>query len=120
MKYGQRLKEARTYAGLSQTELAEKAGVGSQVNISKLERGDAEGSEFTVHYATACGVRPEWLAMEQGEMVDGLYVHDERMKHALLLMQAMPEYALDQAFKDIDSIAELVRKASEHKQAGNG
>lgn len=116
MRYGQRLKTARLFAKLSQTELAVKAGVGTQEGISKLERTNAEGSEFTVQYATACGVRPEWLAMEQGEMVDGLYVHDEKLKRALVLLQELPDYAVDQAVKDIASITELVKKAS----SGNG
>jgi transcriptional regulator with XRE-family HTH domain len=112
MKYGERLKIARTHAKLSQAELALRAGVGTQENISKLERKKAEGSEFTVQYAIACGVRPEWLAMEQGEMVDGLYVQDEKLKRALQLLQGLPDYAVDQAVKDIDSLAELVKKAS--------
>lgn len=120
MKYGERLKAARKHAGLSQKDLAEKAKVCTQENISKLERTDAEGSEFTVHLAVACGVRPEWLALEQGEMVDGLYVHDDRMKKALQLMESMPDYAVDQALKDIASIAELVQKASDNKRSGNG
>lgn len=111
MKYGERLKIAREHAGLSQAALAEKAGVGTQENISKLERTDAPGSEFTVQYARACGVSPDWLASEQGVMIDGLFVHDARIKSAVLLMQQMPDYAVDQAIKDITSIDELVRKA---------
>ena len=112
MKYGERLKAAREHAELTQAELAVKAKVGSQVNVSKLERSNAEGSEFTVQYATACGVRPEWLAMEEGEMIDGLYVHDEKLKRALVLLQELPDYAVDQAVKDIASIAQLVKTAS--------
>lgn len=116
MKYGERLKVARDYAGLSQTELAAKAGVGTQENISKLERTDANGSEYTVHYARACGVSPDWLASEQGDMIEGLVIRDPRIKSAVLLMQNMPDYALDQAVKDVASINELVNKA----KAGNG
>lgn len=112
MKYGERLKAARSHAGLSQAELAARAEVGTQENISKLERFDAEGSEFTVHYALACGVRPAWLAMEEGEMIDGLYVHDEKLKRALLLLQDMPDYAVDKAISGIDSIKELIKQAS--------
>lgn len=119
MTLGAILIAARKYAGLTQDQLAEKSGV-KQGTISKIERGETSQSTNTVRLAMACGVRSEWLAEEQGEMVDGLYVHDERMKHALLLMQSMPDYALDQAFKDIDSIAELVRKAGESRKSGNG
>lgn len=119
MRYGERLKIARMHAGLSQAELAARAKVGTQEGVSKLERTDAEGSEFTVQYATACGVRPEWLAMEEGEMVDGLYVHDEKLKRALVLLQSLPDYAVDQAVKDIASITELVRKASSGQREDN-
>lgn len=63
MKYGERLAKARDFARLKQAELAEKSGA-SQQTISYLENGDSTGSEFTVQFAEACGVRPEWLAME--------------------------------------------------------
>lgn len=112
MKYGERLKAARAYAKFTQAELALRASVGTQEGVSKLERTNAEGSEFTVQYATACGVRPEWLAMEEGEMVDGLYVHDEKLKRALQLLQELPDYAVDQVVKDIAATTELLKKAS--------
>lgn len=62
MIYGERLKAARLHAKLSQAELAELAKV-SQANISKLEKGDATGSEYTVQFATACNICPIWLAI---------------------------------------------------------
>jgi len=67
MRFSERLRLAREYAKLSQEELSTRAGV-KQGTISKIERGDSESSTFTVHLALACGVRPEWLAMEVGEM----------------------------------------------------
>jgi len=67
MKYGERLKSARVSAKLTQTELGDKVGV-TQANISKLEIGQAEGSEYTVQFASVCGVSPEWLATGIGEM----------------------------------------------------
>ncbi len=119
MKFSERLLKAREHAGLTQDQLAEKSGV-KQGTISKIERGESDSSTFTVQLAMACGVRAEWLALESGEMVDGLYVHDDRMKKALQLMESMPDYAVDQALKDIASIAELVQKASDNKRSGNG
>jgi transcriptional regulator with XRE-family HTH domain len=65
MKYGERLKYIRELAGFSQTALGEASGT-SQANISKLELGDATGSEFTAQFADACGVDPMWLAAEKG------------------------------------------------------
>lgn len=72
MKYGERLKAARDHAELSQTELGEKVGV-TQANISKLEIGQANGSEYTVQFALVCGVDPEWLATGKGKMTKEHY-----------------------------------------------
>lgn len=108
MRYGERLKAARTHARLTQAELAAKANVGTQESISKLERTNASGSEFTVQYAMACGVNPVWLATGEGEMVDGIYIQDQKLRRAMRLMEELPEYAVDQAIKSIASIKELV------------
>ena len=69
MRYGERLKLAMERAKLKQYQLAEKAGI-KQPSLSHLINDpNVTGSEFTVQFANACGVSPEWLAMEQGEMV---------------------------------------------------
>jgi transcriptional regulator with XRE-family HTH domain len=66
--FGERLYKARTHAKLSQPQLSRLAGV-SQGNIGELEwKGD--GSMAVVRLAMACGVRPEWLAEGDGEMID--------------------------------------------------
>jgi SOS-response transcriptional repressor LexA len=67
MELGERLKAARKNAKIGQEKLAELSGV-SQQTISKIERGKVEASGFVVHLASACGVRPEWLAMGEGTM----------------------------------------------------
>ena len=71
MSYGTRLKTARKHASLSQALLAERVKV-SQANISKLELGDATGSEFTAQIAEVCGVNPHWLATGEGQMQPAL------------------------------------------------
>jgi transcriptional regulator with XRE-family HTH domain len=68
MTLGERLRRAREHAGLTQKELEEKSGVLQQM-ISKVENGRQETSAYVVQLAIACGVRPEWLALGQGEMV---------------------------------------------------
>lgn len=116
MKYGERLKLARIHAGLTQKELVDRMGnIVSQQNISLLEKGDATGSEFTVQIASVCGVRPEWLAMEQGPMVSILYSSNEKITHAMKLMESMPEYALDEVIKSVASIKELIEMAETNK-----
>lgn len=112
MKYGERLLKARTYAKLTQKQLADKINnVCTQENISKLERSDATGSEFTAQFADACGVRAIWLAEGKGEMTDGYYVEDERLIAALRLMQPLPPYAIDHVIKEIAETAELINQA---------
>lgn len=59
---------ARERAKLTQAGLAEKIGHAcTQENISKLERGNASGSEFTSLFAAACGIDDIWLATGEGE-----------------------------------------------------
>lgn len=114
MNLAQRLVIARKHAKLSQKALAEKlAGLMTQQNISLLELGVIQGTEHIVPLAIACGVRPEWLAIEHGEMVDGLYVENEKIKKAVLLMQDMPDYALDEAIKGLNSVSKLSKMAKE-------
>jgi transcriptional regulator with XRE-family HTH domain len=112
MSLGQRLKQARQYAKFSQIALAEKSGV-SQQTISNIESGIQDKSTDVVQLAVACGVRPEWLGLGTGEMVDGLYVEDEKIKKAVLLMQEMPDYAVDEALKSIDSMSKLSQIATQ-------
>lgn len=113
MTLGERLKAAREYAGLTQEELGVKACCGQGV-VSKIERGDQDKTAYVVKLATACGVRPEWLDDESGEMVDGLYVESEKIKRAVVLMQEMPEYLVDEAIASIDQVKKLARIAEEH------
>lgn len=69
MKYGTRLATARKLARLTQAGLAAKIDHAcTQENISKLERGNATGSEFTTLFARACGVSHIWLATGEGQM----------------------------------------------------
>jgi hypothetical protein len=35
-----------------------------------------------------------------------------RMKRALMIMQQMPEYAVDDAIKELDQMAQLIKKAT--------
>ena len=67
---GQRLRAARLLIGLSQSQVAEKAGV-SQVSIQHLETGRNQHSRHLVNIATAIGVRPEWLMTGKHPMLSG-------------------------------------------------
>lgn len=66
--FGERLFQARTHAKLTQAQLAAAAGV-SQGTLGELE-WKHDGSGAVVRLAMACGVRPEWLAEGEGDMLD--------------------------------------------------
>jgi transcriptional regulator with XRE-family HTH domain len=69
LTFAARLKLARKNAGLSQSQLAEKVGIG-QSSISHIESGKSIGSTFTARIAEACGVSPEWLEGNCKPVVD--------------------------------------------------
>lgn len=110
MTLAERIKLAREHAKLSQEELADMIGCSVDL-IRKLEQGNRNNTTFIVKISTACKVRPEWLDDGSGEMTDGLYVENERIKKAVLLMQELPDYALDEAIKGLDSVSKLSKMA---------
>lgn len=119
MNYGERLSKAREHAKLTQAQLSDRLGKDadgkdymSQSNISALERDPkTKGSLHTVKLARACGVNPDWLAYEEGEMVDGLYVDDERIKRGVQILEQMKaEYRLDEALELLNSAVKFAHK----------
>jgi len=63
-----RIQLARSNAGLTQKELADKCGI-SQTAIHKLECGRSLTSRKTVTIALTCGVDPIWLETGRGDML---------------------------------------------------
>lgn len=61
MELKDRLKQARKNAGLTQVELAERAGI-KQASISEIERGLTRTSGHLIKLARICGVDPVWLS----------------------------------------------------------
>jgi transcriptional regulator with XRE-family HTH domain len=59
--FSERVRSRRKDLGMSQVELARKAGL-SQTTISDIERGRNDGSRELMPIAKALKVRPEWLA----------------------------------------------------------
>lgn len=112
MNYGQRLKAARAYAGLSQAALAESAKV-SQANISKLEIGDATGSEYTVQFANVCRVSPTWLATGNGEMT----AYETYTKFQNQVLKVMQDMDAETQYKLVQISHTL---AEPHKDNGTG
>ena len=67
MTLADRLKTARTNAGLTQSELAAMTNV-TQQQISKLESGKSTETSAIVDLADATNVNPSWLSSERGAM----------------------------------------------------
>ncbi|WET08897.1 S24 family peptidase [Pseudomonas sp. D3] len=67
MNLSERLKLARSKAGLTQSMLAEKVGI-AQTAISQLESGKTLRSSYLIQIAQACAVNSLWLQSGEGEM----------------------------------------------------
>lgn len=65
MELKDRLRQARKAAGLTQEQLAERAGI-KQASVSEIERGLTRTSGYLVKFAQICGVDPVWLAEGTG------------------------------------------------------
>ena len=61
MELKDRLRQARKAAGLTQEQLAERAGI-KQASVSEIERGLTRTSGYLIKFAQICGVDPVWLA----------------------------------------------------------
>lgn len=81
MKIGQRIKESREYAGLSQGELARRLGV-SQPSVSDWENCKSEPSVENMRaLAVELAVWFEWLATGRGEQKYVLGVREPEQEY---------------------------------------
>ncbi|WP_062388739.1 XRE family transcriptional regulator [Pseudomonas abietaniphila] len=76
MELKDRLKYARKRANLTQSELADRAGI-KQASVSEIERGLSRTSGHLVRIATICDVDPLWLAEGIGEPPEGIEAESE-------------------------------------------
>ncbi len=70
MTFGERLRARRIELGLSQQELAGRAGL-TQTAIAEIEANHTRSSRKLLELARALGVSAHWLATGQGAMADG-------------------------------------------------
>lgn len=120
MSFSERVKAARTFANLTQEQLAEKAGM-RQPSVWYLEncKGDGQRSKYTAGIASACGVNASWLADGIGEMLPDYYhITDQRMAEALRIMENLPDYAVNEALKSLAGIASLVNHNKQNGTSG--
>ncbi|WP_409930003.1 helix-turn-helix domain-containing protein [Vibrio owensii] len=104
LSFGERVRKARALHNpkLNQYQLAERSGL-KQSTISRIEKGDFQGSAKLVELAAALNVSPIWLSTGDGDMKpQGGEEHSElqRLSHAvqrLGLNRAQVEKLVDQA-----------------------
>ena len=75
---GQRVKARRLEMGLTQVQLARKAGM-KQSTLSDLERGRNDSTMELINLASALNCRPEWLRTGKGSKMYGLQDADAPM-----------------------------------------
>jgi len=67
MSIGERVRQARESAGLTQSELCRRIAM-KQPSLSELERGMSKTTSHVLEIAKACGVNPYWLQTGVGDM----------------------------------------------------
>lgn len=111
LKFAERFNEIACELGYEghgrQTNLARHYGL-QQPSVKKWFDGDAMPEyEICKDLAIRARVHFEWLMTGRGpKSVDEYPISDPRIAHVLKLMEAMPEYKVDQAVKIMDTIAE--------------
>ncbi|MBF0420232.1 MAG: helix-turn-helix domain-containing protein [Magnetococcales bacterium] len=99
--FGERIKQARKHAGLTQKELADKTGI-SQTAVHKLECGRSASSRRSVSIALTCGVDPIWLDTGLGEMAlpgASAYGEDGKVARTYPLLARIPLISWDELAK---------------------
>ena len=102
---GDRLLQAMSYAGLTQVQLAEQAGV-SQQAISRLITGKQKATTDLVALAIACKVRPEWMYSGEGPM---FYYEGARdaIQESLRVMEALPQELVEENLRNLKTLSRL-------------
>lgn len=117
---GERLKKCREekaaekgVKSISQTVVAKAVGM-SQTNLSELESDLYPTSSFIPALANYYGVSALWLSDGKGKK-ELTANANPRLAHLIKILDGQPDYVVDEAIKNIDSIVELLKKAK-----GNG
>lgn len=103
-----------------QTQLAVRYKV-TQGATRKWFAGEAMPSyEICVDLCKRARARYEWLMTGRGpKSVEEYLVDDPRIAHVVKIMQAMPEYKIDQAVKIVDTLAEPAPDSSDHPKGNH-
>lgn len=95
-------------------DVARLLNISEQTLTNWKSRGIPDKEINTVSRAISC--HPYWLENGDGDMEDGFYVRDEKLKQLLKIAQELPEYAKDKAIRELADLAELIEQASRAAQ----
>ena len=111
MTIGERIKQARKAAGMTQKELAEKIGVKFSA-IHKYESGMVVNlkRETIAALADALDVKPSWLMCMDDEQSDKPKISDEDIMFALFGGKVS-----DEAFEDVKKFTAFVAQREKEK-----
>lgn len=113
---GGRVGHALRESGLQVEAAASRLGINRQAIYQWIDgRTKNIKNEYLFGFADITGFSARWIATGEGSQRPPRY-EDRRVQHALRVMESLPDYAIDGAVKELDSIAELIEKASERPE----
>lgn len=115
--FGERLLAAMAHSGLTQLQIAKKAGI-SQSTLGEAYRHDA--SKHTVQIALACGVSPVWLATGQGEMLGDYQALRPEVRAVAEEIDALPDRLRNWALNMVRQTLEVALEPPQRQSNGLG
>lgn len=111
MSIGERVREARKEAGITQQQLADKVGV-SQPALSELENGDSYGTTRLAAIASVLGVSALWLETGRGQKrQDGMGLSQQPSEQVDLPIPSPSNHKASlEDFSDGELIDELIKR----------
>lgn len=108
---GCRVAYAVRRSGLSVEAIADKIKISKQ-SIYQWIDGQTKNirNEYLFAFADVTGLNARWIATGEGPETQPRY-EDQRIQHALRVMEALPDYAIDSAIRELDTLAELIEHA---------
>jgi|SRR5471030_111109 len=113
MKWYERLKVAREAKGLKKSHFAKAIGV-QPPTITEWERGDtvSPSTNNVMNICRVLNITPEWLMGDQGNgaaRTQTYFGPSEKIARAVALMEACPDYELDQILGIIETLSTKAR-----------
>ena len=112
MELKERIEKAITHSEKKKSHIADEIGV-SPSAITQWITGQTESIDGVnlLKFARATGTRYEWIALEEGEMVqEGMIITDPTLKKAVMSLEKMPPALRVQQTEAVHLLAEQLEK----------